>query len=35
VICVFDKNSMKDYINVQTILRKAGVSTEIYPEKAN
>ena len=22
---------MKDYINVQTILRKAGVSTEIYP----
>ena len=31
VICVFDKNSMKDYINVQTILRKAGVSTEIYP----
>ena len=31
VICVFDKNSMKDYISVQTILRKAGVSTEIYP----
>ena len=31
MICVFDKNSMKDYINVQTILRKAGVSTEIYP----
>merc|ERR1711991_510462 len=31
VICVFDKNSMKDYINVQTILREAGVSTEIYP----
>ena len=22
---------MKDYINVQTILREAGVSTEIYP----
>jgi histidyl-tRNA synthetase len=31
VICVFDKNSMKDYINIQTILREAGVSTEIYP----
>ena len=31
MICVFDKNSMKDYINVQTILREAGVSTEIYP----
>ena len=22
---------MKDYINLQTILRRAGVSTEIYP----
>ena len=22
---------MKDYINVQTILREAGISTEIYP----
>ena len=31
VICVFDKNSMRDYINVQTLLRKAGVGTEIYP----
>ena len=31
VICVFDKNAMKEYINLQTILRKAGVSTEIYP----
>ena len=31
VICVFDKNYMKDYINVQKILREAGVSTEIYP----
>tara|TARA_B100001778_G_C18459915_1_gene570670 strand:+ start:12 stop:896 length:885 start_codon:yes stop_codon:yes gene_type:complete len=31
VICVFDKNLMKEYINLQTILRKAGVSTEIYP----
>ena len=31
VICVFNKNSMKDYINLQNILREAGVSTEIYP----
>ena len=31
VICVFDKNSMKKYINLQTILRKAGISSEIYP----
>ena len=31
MICVFDKKSMKDYINVQTLLREAGVSTEIYP----
>ena len=31
VICVFDKNLMKEYISIQTLLRKAGVSTEIYP----
>ena len=31
VICVFDKNSMKEYISVQKILRKAGISAEIYP----
>ncbi|MBA1340320.1 MAG: histidyl-tRNA synthetase [Pelagibacterales bacterium] len=31
VICVFDKNSMKEYIDLQTILRGAGISTEIYP----
>jgi histidyl-tRNA synthetase len=31
VICVFDKNSMKEYIILQTILRDAGISTEIYP----
>ena len=31
VICVFDKNSMKEYINVRTILRTAGISAEIYP----
>jgi len=31
VICVFNKNSMKDYINLQKILRDAEISTEIYP----
>ena len=31
VICVFDKSSMKEYINLQTFLREAGISTEIYP----
>ncbi len=31
VICVFDKNSMKDYIGLQKILRESGISTEIYP----
>ena len=31
VICVFDKNAMKDYIKLQTILRDVGISTEIYP----
>ena len=31
VICVFNNNSMKEYINVQTLLRKAGISAEIYP----
>ena len=31
VICVFDKNLMKEYIILQTILRDADISTEIYP----
>jgi histidyl-tRNA synthetase len=31
VICVFDKNSLKEYIKLQTILRDAGISAEIYP----
>ncbi len=31
VICIFDKNSMKEYINLQNILRSSGISTEIYP----
>ena len=31
VICVFDKVLMKEYINLQKILRDCGISTEIYP----
>ena len=31
VICIFDKSSMKEYINLQRVLRNAGISTEIYP----
>ena len=31
VICIFDKNSMKEYIGLQTSLRNAGISAEIYP----
>jgi histidyl-tRNA synthetase len=31
VICIFDKNLMNEYIKLQTTLRNAGISTEIYP----
>ena len=31
IICVFEKNLMREYINLQTILRSEGISTEIYP----
>ena len=31
IICVFDKSLMKEYINLQTLLRTSGISTEIYP----
>ena len=31
VICVFNKNLMKEYINLQNILRGSGISAEIYP----
>ena len=34
VICVFDKNAMKEYIKLQTKLRDAGISTEIYPSES-
>tara|TARA_Y100000590_G_scaffold264365_1_gene297039 strand:+ start:43 stop:1377 length:1335 start_codon:yes stop_codon:yes gene_type:complete len=31
VICVFDKGLMREYINLQNILRTVGISAEIYP----
>ena len=31
VICVLNKNLMKDYVDLQKILRDAEISTEIYP----
>ena len=31
VICILDKNFMKEYINLQKLLREAGISAEIYP----
>ncbi len=31
VICVFNKESMKEYISLQSLLRNAGISAEIYP----
>ena len=31
VICVFDKNFMREYINLLLLLRDAGISAEIYP----
>jgi len=34
VICVFDKNAMREYIKLQTILRDSGISTEIYPAES-
>ena len=37
IICVFEKkkNLMREYINLQTILRSEGISTEIYLERVN
>ena len=31
VICVFDKKAMKEYIKLQSVLRAADISAEIYP----
>ncbi len=34
VICILDKNFMKEYINLQKLLREAGISVEIYPAES-
>jgi histidyl-tRNA synthetase len=34
VICVFDRDSMREYISLQTLLRNAGISAEIYPSES-
>ncbi len=34
VIIVFDKNFMKEYINIQSLLREANISSEIYPAES-
>ncbi len=33
VICVFDKNLMREYIKILSLLRKSAISAEIYPEE--
>jgi len=35
VICVFDKENIKDYANILIKLRAAGISAEIYPGESN
>ena len=35
VICVFDKEKIKDYINILTKLRDENISSEIYPGEGN
>ena len=31
IICVFDKNKTKEYVEILNKLRKANISSEIYP----
>ena len=31
VICILNRNLMKEYIKLQTLIRDAGISVEIYP----
>ncbi len=33
VICVFDKNLMREYIKILSLLRKSAINAEIYPEE--
>jgi len=35
VICIFDKEKIKEYIQIQTNLRSSNISTEIYPGEGN
>ncbi len=35
VICVFDKNKIKEYIDIQKRLRSSNISVEIYPGEGN
>jgi histidyl-tRNA synthetase len=35
VICVFDKNKIKEYVEIQKRLRSLSISTEIYPGEGN
>ena len=35
VICVFDKENIKDYANILIKLRAADISAEIYPGEGN
>jgi histidyl-tRNA synthetase len=35
IICVFDKENIKDYVNILIKLRASGISAEIYPGDGN
>ena len=35
VICTFDKESIKKYVDILNRLRSAGISAEIYPGEGN
>jgi len=35
VICVFDKDKIKEYVVILKKLREASISTEIYPGEGN
>ena len=35
MICVFDKNSIAEYVKLQNQLRSARISVEIYPGDGN
>jgi len=35
IICVFNKENIKDYVGILRKLRSAGISAEIYPGEGN